>query len=380
MFTNVEQAPLGRILPGSAPFPSALIVGAGLIGTSLGLALRNAGADVLFQDSNASNAALANDLVGSASISGGEIESPALIVVATPISAIPALVSDLLNKYQNSIVMDVGGLKSKVHNELKELTVNLAHYVSVHPMAGREVSGPGAARADLFEGRAWIVTPAQGSSERAVAAARSLGEVTGSTVYELDAQAHDEAMALVSHFPQMVASLLGSTLARSIGNQAAEEQLALAGQGLRDTSRLAASDSAFWSELLIANSLVDAALLRNLAEEAIELATALESGRAEKVRSILDTGRAGQAKIPGKHGAKARDYTYLPVVINDAPGQLALLFEECARAGVNVEDLSIEHSPGQATGLITLALSEQDAFTLQKHLTTTGWSAHIPRK
>ena len=202
MFTNVEQARLGRILPGSAPFPSALIVGAGLIGTSLGLALRNAGADVLFQDSNASNAALANDLVGSASISGGEIESPALIVVATPISAIPALVSDLLNKYQESIVIDVGGLKSKVHNQLEELTVNLAHYVSVHPMAGREVSGPGAARADLFEGRAWIVTPAQGSSERAVAAARSLGEVAGSTVYELDAQSHDEAMALVSHFPQ----------------------------------------------------------------------------------------------------------------------------------------------------------------------------------
>ena len=71
MFTNVEQARLGQILPGNAPFPSALIVGAGLIGTSLGLALRNAGADVLFQDSNASNAALANDLVGSASISGG---------------------------------------------------------------------------------------------------------------------------------------------------------------------------------------------------------------------------------------------------------------------------------------------------------------------
>jgi prephenate dehydrogenase len=83
--------------------------------------------------------------------------------------------------------------------------------------------------------------------------------------------------------------------------------------------------------------------------------------------------------IPGKHGGVARNYTYLPVVIEDKPGQLAALFDECARAKVNVEDLAIEHSPEQYTGLITLALSQSDAEKLHRHLLEQGWSAHSPR-
>lgn len=83
--------------------------------------------------------------------------------------------------------------------------------------------------------------------------------------------------------------------------------------------------------------------------------------------------------IPGKHGGVARKYTYLPVVIEDKPGQLAALFDECAEAQVNVEDLSIEHSPEQYTGLITLALSQNDAEKLYRHLLKEGWSAHSPR-
>ena len=83
--------------------------------------------------------------------------------------------------------------------------------------------------------------------------------------------------------------------------------------------------------------------------------------------------------IPGKHGGVARNYTFLPVVIEDKPGQLAALFDECAAAQVNVEDLSIEHSPEQYTGLITLALSQSDAVKLYEHLLEQGWRAHAPR-
>jgi prephenate dehydrogenase len=98
-----------------------------------------------------------------------------------------------------------------------------------------------------------------------------------------------------------------------------------------------------------------------------------------KVGSVIAAGNEGRSKIPGKHGGKAREYTQLPVVIEDKPGQLAALFDECAKAAVNVEDLTIEHSPGQFTGLITLALSASDAAVLQKHLEESGWNVHAPR-
>ena len=97
------------------------------------------------------------------------------------------------------------------------------------------------------------------------------------------------------------------------------------------------------------------------------------------MHSLLTRGNTGIARIPGKHGGVARNYTMLPVVIEDKPGQLARLFDECASAEVNVEDLTIEHSPEQYTGLITLALSESDAEKLYIHLKKNGWSAHTPR-
>jgi prephenate dehydrogenase len=120
-------------------------------------------------------------------------------------------------------------------------------------------------------------------------------------------------------------------------------------------------------------------LLNRYRENLSTIAEALNRQDDKAIKAIFALGNAGRTRIPGKHGAKVRDYTFLPVVIEDRPGQLAALFEECATANVNVEDLSIEHSPGQETGLITLALSLNDALTLQRHLLKSGWAAHAPR-
>jgi prephenate dehydrogenase len=94
------------------------------------------------------------------------------------------------------------------------------------------------------------------------------------------------------------------------------------------------------------------------------------------MRDFLTKGKSGKAKIPGKHGAKAREYSFLPIVIDDKPGELARIFNECAKAAVNIEDLSIEHSPGQETGLITLALSSADCAKLSDHLEKLGFKVH----
>jgi prephenate dehydrogenase len=102
-------------------------------------------------------------------------------------------------------------------------------------------------------------------------------------------------------------------------------------------------------------------------------------GDDEAVAAFIAEGQEGRARIPGKHGGIQRDYSYLPIVIEDKPGQLSRLFQECGEANVNIEDLSIEHSPGQFTGLITLALSKNDAERLAVHLESRGWNVHLPK-
>jgi prephenate dehydrogenase len=243
-------------------------------------------------------------------------------------------------------------------------------------MAGREVGGAASARADLFEGRTWIYCPtfsdgAQVDSD-VLEAGLWLINSLGATPISMSASRHDSAVALVSHLPQIVASLLAAQL-----KGAKSEDLDLAGAGLRDTTRIAASDPELWQEIISSNAQEILPLLINLQNDLGSLIQSLDD--PAKVGSFIAAGNEGRSKIPGKHGGKAREYTQLPVVIEDKPGQLAALFDECAKASVNVEDLTIEHSPGQFTGLITLALSASDAAILQKHLEESGWNVHAPR-
>jgi prephenate dehydrogenase len=94
---------------------------------------------------------------------------------------------------------------------------------------------------------------------------------------------------------------------------------------------------------------------------------------------LISNGHKGRAMIPGKHGGQARNYIYLDIVIDDKPGQLAAIIEACAAARVNIEDLAIEHTPGQQTGLITLAFSPEDSAIVAAHLEKEGWKVHPSR-
>lgn len=347
------------------------IVGAGLIGTSIALALKSRGVRVKMTDQDPGRQKLATDLLGSTS----DFEDYDLILIATPIESLASEVKKEFSSNPQATFMDIGGLKSKLVREVEELPELSSRFVSLHPMAGREISGPQAARADLFDGRALLITPTSHTSRETLALAREMAELLGSTPYEISAPDHDRLIAGISHMPQIVSSLLASTLV-----DFTEDQLALSGGGLRDVTRIASSDAALWSSLLNENRESVLVQLEALDQKIGELRAALQSANQEEITKLLHVGKVGREKIPGKHGAKNRNYTMLPVVIEDKPGQLARLFEECAQANVNVEDLTIEHSPAQETGLITLALSSSDAQILEAHLLNAGWRVHSPLK
>jgi len=357
--------------PQSGEFASIKIIGSGLIGTSIGLALANKGVSVEMADIDPKAAKLANDLVACAAVA-----SPEIILYAGPSSGLKSCLESEFKMNKDLKFIDIGSVKTKSLLDVSESDIPTRQFLATHPMAGREVGGAQSARGDLFQSRSWIYMPTdlEGApiDPDLIAAGLWLIQTLGASPVAMSAERHDRAVALVSHLPQVIASLLAAQLLN-----AESELLDLAGAGLRDTTRIAASSPALWDEILSSNSSELLPLLINLHSD---LGAFIERlGASASVSDLIERGNQGRSKIPGKHGGAAREYALLPVVIEDKPGQLAALFDECASAKVNVEDLTIEHSPGQFTGLITLALSAKDAQTLQAHLTNSGWSVHAPR-
>ena len=347
---------------------SARIVGSGLIGTSIGLGLVQRGVQVQMVDSDVKSQSLANDLVGGVSIS-----NPDLVVLAMPTSQLAAVISEENQLNPQSTFIDVGSVKNEVVLYVETISGLSKRFLPTHPMAGREIGGASSARADLFQGRSWILTPSADLDSASHQLVLELIEHLGATPIELSAPDHDRAVARISHLPQIASSLIAKQLTGT-----PPEWMELAGQGLRDTTRIAGSDESLWKEIIYSNRSELQQLLINLQNDLQSMIDSLED--PQQIAQLIAQGRAGKALIPGKHGGKAREYFYLPIVIDDKPGQLGAIFNECAAMDVNVEDLNIEHSPGQLSALITLALSESDAEKLSTHLTSIGWNVHPIRK
>ena len=342
------------------------IVGSGLIGTSIALALSTRGICVQMIDSNLDRAALAQDLVGTQGV-----EQVDFVVLALPTSQLSQVIQAEFALNPKSVFIDVGSIKTKPLHEIELIPGLSRRFCGSHPMAGREIGGPEAARSDLFQGRAWIYTPTLDCDPDVLTNVVELIGTLGATPIQMTPDEHDAAVALISHLPQISASLLAKQL--RLGPQA---WLALAGQGVKDSTRIAASDPRLWREIIAMNRERVRPLLIKMNEDLSNLLREFDDDDA--IEAFMAAGQAGRGRIPGKHGGRPRDYTHLPIVLEDKPGQLAALFHECAEAKVNIEDLSIEHSPGQFTGLITLALSAIDAEKLSDHLATRGWNVHSP--
>lgn len=342
------------------------IVGAGLIGTSIALALRSKNISVQMVDKDAQSERLANDLVG-----GNLIPDPDLVVVSASIDANLDLILQSLKSNPSSIVLDIASVKSNLIDEVTKLSDNAKNFISSHPMAGREVSGAQSARSDLFVGRAWIGITASATSDLAKELLTELVSLCGASLYWLSAKEHDQTVAAISHLPQVLSTALAYTL-----DKKEVKSINLSGQGLRDLLRLSGSNPKLWSELLLENRDALDSYLTAMNQSIALIQETLTNNDRKALEHIFSIGNKVYESIPGKHGGQSRNYAYLPIVIQDQPGQLAKIFDECAKIEVNIEDLSIEHSPGQQTGLITLALNEIDAEKLSNHLQSSGWNVH----
>ena len=343
------------------------VVGAGLIGTSIALGLASRGVSVELHDEDQNALDLAKDLLAP----HVKVGVPDLVIVATP----PKTILNVLKKESGSnpqaTFIDVGSVKNNLVLEVETLTALATRFVGSHPMAGREVAGPSSAQADLFQGRAWILTPTSVTEESSIDVAKELVEALGATAYIMNAPAHDSLLARISHLPQITSTALAGAI-EQLG-----DDLNLSGQGLRDMTRIANSDGELWSEILLENQNEVLKAISEYQQIIANLKDALESRDESALKNLFINGNKGRARVSGKHGSKPRNYSHLMIVIKDEPGALSQLFEQCAAINANIEDLSIEHSPGQLTGLITLAFSPDDALRVQDHLLSHDWKVHL---
>ena len=354
---------------------TVLIYGTGLIGTSVALALRASGDEVLLADADEATAKLAADL-GAGTVVPDLRDAKGVADIAV-LAMPPAAVAPALALAQElavaDVYTDVASVKVLPVAQARRLGCRLETYVPGHPLAGRERHGPAAAQADLFLGRTWALCPLPETSPAAVEAVTALVRACGGDPVTVDPGTHDRWVALISHAPHVVAAALAARLAPST---VPGDALRLAGQGLRDVTRIAAGDTALWTEILLANpgpvAEVIAAVADDLAVTAAALGVSAETAAGE-VTGLLERGRAGVARIPGKHGGQSRNFTVVQVVIADEPGELARLFNAAGAAGVNIEDVRIEHSPGLPVGVAELSVRPDQAAALLDAMEAGGW-------
>jgi prephenate dehydrogenase len=279
---------------------------------------------------------------------------------------------------------DVASVKTLPVRQAQAAGCDMASFVPGHPLSGRERSGPAAARADLFLGRPWVICPDPPVPAAGLAAIAALARTCGAEPAEVSAAEHDRWVALVSHAPHVLSAAMAARLA-----DASDGALSLAGQGLRDVTRIAAGDTGLWTQILAANAVPVADVLAAVAADLAAVAEALaDTAQAagpgigtgppggpdlKVLAALLVQGGAGVARIPGKRGGPARAEAAVQVVIPDRPGELARLFQAAGEAGVNIEDIGIEHSPGLPVGVAELTVHPEAVGRLTEALAANGW-------
>ena len=280
-------------------FERAAIVGPGLVGGSLALAMRKAGVvkTLVGYDREASVATRAKDIGLVDEIAknlAGAVDKADLIVLATPVGATPVVAEDLKDNIRaDALVIDVGSVKGAVAEAAAALGDGVL-FVPCHPVAGTEQSGPDAGFAELFEDRWCILTPLARADEAYAAAvkkAEALWEAVGAHVETMDAAHHDLALAVTSHLPHLIAfTLVGA--ADDVESVAQAEVVKYSAGGFRDFTRIAASDPIMWRDVFLNNREAILEVLGRFSEELSLMQRAIRWGDGEALEKAFARGRS----------------------------------------------------------------------------------------
>jgi prephenate dehydrogenase len=336
------------------------IVGTGLIGASLGLALRRRGEvdEVVGADRDAAAlaVALANGaLSGTASSPAEAVSEADVAILAVPVSAVPAVAAEVGPALRpGAILTDVASVKSRIVDALQASVPPGVHVIGGHPMAGSHEAGAAHASADLFLGATYLLTPTTHTDPLAYRRLHTLVAGLGARVLAVDPSHHDALVAVTSHLPQLAAT----TLMNLAAERARSEHvglLLLAAGGFRDATRVAASNPDLWLDICAENRSAIVEVLDDYAARLRALRAELAAGDDEALRQALQEARKARRSLPGKETATGA-LVELHLPIPDRPGVLAEVTTTVGSVGVNIEDLAIDHAPEGGRGTLRLAI------------------------
>ena len=334
------------------------LIGTGLIGGSIGLALKTA-ADVTIvafdKDVTAARRAVERGAADEAAASPADAAHGAdFVFVATPVGAIADSVRLIAEAVEpTTVITDVGSTKSRVLLEVGQVLGESSHFVGGHPMAGTEQEGIDAASPGLFSGAWWILTPTEATDPAAYQRLHGLLTTLRARIMALTPDEHDRLMAVISHVPQLTATTLMNMAARRGEEHAG--LLALAAGGFRDVTRVAASNPEIWLDVCRQNGEAIAATLKEFAEELLTLRELIVAGEDAPLRDALLRAREARRSLPGK---EVRDVPFEVVMpVPDRPGVLADVTTTIGNLGINIEDLQITHSSEGGRGVLHLTIA-----------------------
>ena len=328
----------------------ANVLGLGLIGGSLALALKKNGFQVSGSDENSetSKSALEREIISAVGVDPlAEIS-----FVATPVSSIPTQVAIALAQ-TNGIVSDVGGVKASVVDSVRD-----ERFIGGHPMAGSELAGLDGADESLFEGAVWVLTPSVESADATFETLAKIITSLGAEVVVLDAQRHDRLVAVVSHLPHLTAATL-----MGLAHVTAEEHVAvlrLAAGGFRDMTRVASGQPQIWIDICRENrdAILDA--LDGMISGLTEMRRIVDTQNDQELLSRLQIARSARANLPGRVH-ELMDVCEVRVPIPDRSGSAAEIFTLAADLGVNIANFEVSHSVEGDRGILVLIIDKASA-------------------
>ena len=343
----------------------AHVVGLGLIGASVALALQEQGWTVsgVDHDEEITSVALSTGV-----ISLTELSSDAdLVVIAVPAGVVASVAASILESIDSPslIVTDVAGVKGSIVDRVLD-----PRFLGGHPMAGSELRGLSGARSDLFAGSTWVLTPTDRTSAEAYSVLHGVLREIGANVVAISADDHDRLVAVASHVPHLLAGSLMNE-----ASQVAEQDavlLQLAAGGFRDMTRIAAGDPSIWPDILFENREAVAQSLSSLEARLRGLREALlDDGRDMILDSLLSAASA-RRQLPGR-ALSSDDLAYLRVKVSDEPGVLAAVTMAASELLVNIYDIEIAHGIEGVGGTLLLAIDAQQTELFGDALSGLGF-------
>ena len=367
-------------MPG--PMSHVAVIGTGLIGGSLALALKSRGLadEIRGWDLLAENGARAlkrgaiDSLAGSASEAADGCE---LVIVATPVRSIPTVFRDIAGALSpGAIVTDVGSTKAGVMRAAEEFLPPDSNFIGGHPMTGSELEGVDAADPDLFVNRCYILTPGLNCSADAFALLHGAVREMGAMTLSMEAELHDRAVAVVSHLPHLLALNLMDLAMRK--REETANLFYLAAGGFRDMTRIAASNPDIWMDILAENRTPLTELIDDFIAGLQGFKTLLADQGEADLRAYMDNARRGRQSLSPALEGLPRDLFTLIVPVEDRPGVISDITMAIGALGINIEDLELVHPLESERGLLrVLVRGRESAEQAAAGLKAKNMQAHV---